>query len=164
MASDPATRPDRSRCRPLTPLLVLVAFQAGAGPRCALSCCSVQAVFRTREVLTPESLAASAKAPLEMGIVLIMVFAACRVSSDVGRGLAGPSLPARVVSCRWWIVQALEILTLVLVNVALGVYLFEKGLGYWREHRRLHRLVNDHPEMNLTQTKKACSFLKAMFP
>ena len=43
--------------------------------------------------------------------------------------------------------QALEILTLVLVNVALGVYLFEKGLGYWREHRRLHRLVNDHPEM-----------------
>ena len=61
--------------------------------------------------------------------------------------------------------QALEILTLVLVNVALGVYLCEKGLSYWREHRRLHRLVNDHPEMKgLNQTKKACSFLKAMFP
>ena len=42
--------------------------------------------------------------------------------------------------------QALEILTLVLVNVALGVYLCEKGLATG-EHRRLHRLVNDHPEM-----------------
>jgi len=43
--------------------------------------------------------------------------------------------------------QVLEAVTLVLVNVALGIYLCEKGFSYWREHRRLHRLVNDHPEM-----------------
>ena len=43
--------------------------------------------------------------------------------------------------------QALEVVTLILVNVALVVYLCEKGLSTWREHRRLHRLVNDHPEM-----------------
>ena len=43
--------------------------------------------------------------------------------------------------------QALEVVTLVLVNVALVVYLCEKGLGTLREHRRRQRLVNDHPEM-----------------
>jgi len=43
--------------------------------------------------------------------------------------------------------QALECVALVLVSIALMIHLFEKGLGYWREHRRLHRLVNCHPEM-----------------
>lgn len=43
--------------------------------------------------------------------------------------------------------QALECVTLVLVNVALVLYLCEKGMGFWRERRRLHRLVNRHPEM-----------------
>ena len=43
--------------------------------------------------------------------------------------------------------QALECVALVLVSIALLIHLFEKGLGYWREHRRLHRLVNCHPEM-----------------
>ena len=43
--------------------------------------------------------------------------------------------------------QALEWLALVLVNIALVVYLGEKGFRYWRERRRLQRLVNRHPEM-----------------
>ena len=43
--------------------------------------------------------------------------------------------------------QALEYVALVLVNVALVLYLCEKGMGFWRERRRLHRLVNRHPEM-----------------
>ena len=43
--------------------------------------------------------------------------------------------------------QALEFLALVLVNLALTVYLVEKGTKFWREKRRLKRLVNHHPEM-----------------
>ena len=43
--------------------------------------------------------------------------------------------------------QALETIALVLVNVALVLYLCEKGMGFWRERRRLRRLVNRHPEM-----------------
>ena len=43
--------------------------------------------------------------------------------------------------------QALESLALVLVNLALTVYLVEKGTKFWREKRRLKRLVNHHPEM-----------------
>ena len=43
--------------------------------------------------------------------------------------------------------QALEFLALVLVNLALAVYLVEKGTQFWREKRRLKRLVNQHPEM-----------------
>ena len=43
--------------------------------------------------------------------------------------------------------QALEFLALVLVNLALIVYLFEKGFNFWKENRRLKRLVNQHPEM-----------------
>ncbi|MGC6483421.1 MAG: hypothetical protein ACON4T_07655 [Synechococcus sp.] len=43
--------------------------------------------------------------------------------------------------------QALEVVALVLVNVALVIHLCEKGVGVWRERRRLHRLVNRHPEM-----------------
>ena len=44
--------------------------------------------------------------------------------------------------------QALEFLALVLVNLALTVYLFEKGFKFWKEKRRLKRLVNQHPEMD----------------
>ena len=43
--------------------------------------------------------------------------------------------------------QALEFLALVLVNLALMVYLVEKGTKFWKEQRRLKRLVNQHPEM-----------------
>ena len=43
--------------------------------------------------------------------------------------------------------QALEFLALVLVNLALMVYLVEKGAKFWKEKRRLKRLVNQHPEM-----------------
>ena len=43
--------------------------------------------------------------------------------------------------------QALEFLALALVNLALMVYLFEKGFKFWKENRRLDRLVNQHPEM-----------------
>ena len=43
--------------------------------------------------------------------------------------------------------QALEFPALVLVNLALTVYLVEKGTKFWREKRRLKRLVNQHPEM-----------------
>lgn len=43
--------------------------------------------------------------------------------------------------------QALEFLALVLVNLALTVYLFEKSFKFWKEKRRLKRLVNQHPEM-----------------
>ncbi len=43
--------------------------------------------------------------------------------------------------------QALEFTALVLVNLALLVYLTEKGYGWWRDRRRMGRLVNDHPEM-----------------
>ena len=43
--------------------------------------------------------------------------------------------------------QALEFLALVLVNLALTVYLVEKGTKFWKEQRRLKRLVNQHPEM-----------------
>ena len=43
--------------------------------------------------------------------------------------------------------QALEFLALVLVNLALTVYLVEKGAKFWKEQRRLKRLVNQHPEM-----------------
>ena len=43
--------------------------------------------------------------------------------------------------------QALEFLALVLVNLVLTFYLFEKGFKFWKEKRRLMRLVNQHPEM-----------------
>lgn len=43
--------------------------------------------------------------------------------------------------------QAMELLALVLVNLALLIYLSEKASGWWKERRRLDRLVNDHPEM-----------------
>ena len=43
--------------------------------------------------------------------------------------------------------QALEFLALALVNLALMVYLFEKGFKFWKENRRLDLLVNQHPEM-----------------
>ena len=43
--------------------------------------------------------------------------------------------------------QAMEFLALVLVNLALTVYLAEKGFKFWKEQRRLKRLVNQHPEM-----------------
>ena len=43
--------------------------------------------------------------------------------------------------------QALEFLALVLVNLALTVYLVEKAYKFWKEKRRLKRLVNQHPEM-----------------
>ena len=43
--------------------------------------------------------------------------------------------------------QALEFLALVLVNLVLTVYLAEKGFKFWKERRRLKRLVNKHPEM-----------------
>ena len=43
--------------------------------------------------------------------------------------------------------QALEFLALVLVNLALTIYLVEKGTKFWNEQRRLKRLVNQHPEM-----------------
>jgi hypothetical protein len=37
--------------------------------------------------------------------------------------------------------------TLVLVDLALLVYLVEKGSGFVRERRKITRLVNHHPEM-----------------
>ncbi len=43
--------------------------------------------------------------------------------------------------------QAMEFLALVLVNLALLIYVSEKAAGWWKERRRLDRLVNDHPEM-----------------
>ena len=43
--------------------------------------------------------------------------------------------------------QALEFLALLLVNLALTVYLIEKVTRFWKEKRRLERLVNQHPEM-----------------
>ena len=44
--------------------------------------------------------------------------------------------------------QILESVTLVLVDLALMVYLVEKGSGFVRERRKISRLVNRHPEMN----------------
>ena len=41
----------------------------------------------------------------------------------------------------------LESFTLVLVDLALMVYLVEKGSGFVRERRKISRLVNRHPEM-----------------
>ena len=41
----------------------------------------------------------------------------------------------------------MEFLALVLVNLALTVYLVEKGTKFWKEKRRHERLVNQHPEM-----------------
>jgi len=43
--------------------------------------------------------------------------------------------------------QILEMVTLVLVDLALLVYLVEKGSGFVRERRKIARLVNRHPEM-----------------
>ena len=37
--------------------------------------------------------------------------------------------------------------TLVLVDLALMIYLVEKGSGFVRERRKIARLVNRHPEM-----------------
>ena len=44
-------------------------------------------------------------------------------------------------------IQILEKVTLVLVDLALIVYLAEKGSGLVREHRKISHLVNYHPEM-----------------
>ena len=44
--------------------------------------------------------------------------------------------------------QALQIVALILVNIALLVHLGEKAYRYWRDRRRMQRLVNRHPEMN----------------
>ena len=43
--------------------------------------------------------------------------------------------------------RILEIITLVLMDLALLVYLVEKGSGFVRERRKISRLVNHHPEM-----------------
>ena len=43
--------------------------------------------------------------------------------------------------------QILESFTLVLVDLALMVYLVEKGSGFVRKRRKISRLVNRHPEM-----------------
>ena len=43
--------------------------------------------------------------------------------------------------------QILEMITLVLVDLALMVYLVEKGSGFVLERRKITRLVNHHPEM-----------------
>lgn len=43
--------------------------------------------------------------------------------------------------------RILEIITLVLMDLALLVYLVEKGFGFVRERRKISRLVNHHPEM-----------------
>ena len=43
--------------------------------------------------------------------------------------------------------QILEMVTLVLVDLALLVYLVEKVSGFVRERRKITRLVNHHPEM-----------------
>jgi hypothetical protein len=45
------------------------------------------------------------------------------------------------------VMQILEMVTLVLVDLALLVYLVEKGSGFVRERRKITRLVNHHPEM-----------------
>jgi len=44
--------------------------------------------------------------------------------------------------------QALQIVALILVNIALLLHLGEKAHRYWRDRRRMQRLVNRHPEMN----------------
>ena len=43
--------------------------------------------------------------------------------------------------------QILQMVTLVLIDLALLVYLVEKGSGFVRERRKFSRLVNHHPEM-----------------
>ena len=43
--------------------------------------------------------------------------------------------------------QLLEMITLVLLDLALLVYLVEKASGFVRERRKISRLVNHHPEM-----------------
>ena len=43
--------------------------------------------------------------------------------------------------------QILEMITLVLLDLALLVYLVEKASGFLRERRKISRLVNHHPEM-----------------
>ena len=43
--------------------------------------------------------------------------------------------------------RILEMITLVLMDLALLVYLVEKGSGFVRERRKISRLVNHHPEM-----------------
>jgi hypothetical protein len=44
--------------------------------------------------------------------------------------------------------QILQMVTLVLVDLALMVYLAEKGSAFVRERRKISRLVNRHPEMH----------------
>ena len=43
--------------------------------------------------------------------------------------------------------RILEMITLVLMDLAFLVYLVEKGSGFVRERRKISRLVNHHPEM-----------------
>ena len=43
--------------------------------------------------------------------------------------------------------QILQMVTLVLIDLALLVYLVEKGSGFVRARRKISRLVNHHPEM-----------------
>ena len=45
------------------------------------------------------------------------------------------------------VMQILEMITLVLLDLALLVYLVEKASGFVRERRKISRLVNHHPEM-----------------
>ena len=44
--------------------------------------------------------------------------------------------------------QILQMVTLVMVDLALMVYLAEKGSAFVRERRKISRLVNRHPEMH----------------
>ena len=44
--------------------------------------------------------------------------------------------------------RVLIVLTLGLVNLALIVYLGEKAFRWFKSRDRLHRLVNNHPEMD----------------
>jgi hypothetical protein len=55
--------------------------------------------------------------------------------------------------------QILEMVTLVLVDLALLVYLVEKGSGFVRERRKITRLVNHHPEMRGIDPEEDCLFV-----
>ena len=60
----------------------------------------------------------------------------------------GVGFSLRSVKGGYCSMQALQIVALILVNIALLVHLGEKAYRYWRDRRRMQRLVNRHPEMN----------------
>lgn len=112
---------------------------------CALNACKAYAVFpQPGGPDTRVTFCIGGPFPNGVGIILFMD----RDRDTAHLVVVGVGFSLRSVKGDYCSMQALQIVALILVNIALLVHLGEKAYRYWRDRRRMQRLVNRHPEMN----------------